>query len=526
METEFFVPSKVRHGYGGIHRVRRTWYGRRKGMTTKYKWKTRPYRHQVAAVKKLLSTGFGGALLMAPRTGKTKTFIDYASCLHLAGKADRILIFCPLSVIGVWEREIANHCPFPSRVVVWDKAARKKGVTLPKVGSNVLDWVIINYDALSTPGAIVRQDDYGNKIRSRRRGGRYDILKAFQRWQPHVIALDESHRIKSPTAVKARMLHKLGPTADYRVLMTGTVVTKKKRIFDIWSQWRFLWPNRFPMTFSDFKSTYGIWRDMGGWSKWIRNQNEGDLHALIHNDAFAIQREDCFDLPPRRNQIIPVELDESADAYDQMAKEMVAKIRTGEVTVASISLVQTLRLRQITSGLAKTEPTPDHPEGRLARVGREKYNVMTDLLSDLFEADEKVVVGALFIGDILAVQEICRSLKVDCFVVRGGVKRRDRDAAIEAFRKHEGPAVFVAQPAAAAEGIDLSTASICIWYSLTPSYVQYTQFEDRIALSKVGTTYMYLIAKDTVDELLYETLQEDGDVARAIMRAPERLLRE
>jgi SNF2 family DNA or RNA helicase len=495
-------------------------------MGLKYKWKTRPYHHQVAAVKKLLSTGFGGALLMAPRTGKTKTFIDYASCLHLAGKADRVLIFCPLSVIGVWEREIAAHCPFPSRVTVWDKTARKKGVTLPKVGTGKFDWVIINYDALSTPGAVIREDDYGNKIRSRRRGGKWDILKAFERWQPHIIALDESHRIKSPTAVKSRMIHRLGPIADYRVIMTGTVVTKKKRIFDIWSQWRFLYPLRFKMTFSDFKSTYGIWRDMGGWSKWIRNQNEGDLHAIIHQDAFAIQREDCFDLPERTNQVIPIELDESASSYDQMAKEMVAKIQTGEITIASISLVQTLRLRQITSGLAKTEPTPDYPEGRLARVGREKYDVMTDLLSDLFEADEKVVVGALFIGDILAVQEICKKLKVDCFVVRGGVKRRDRDAAIENFRKHQGPACFVAQPAAASEGIDLSTASICIWYSLTPSYVQYQQFEDRIALSKVGTTYMYLLAKDTVDELLYETLQEDGDVAKAIMTAPERLLRE
>lgn len=494
---------------------------------TKYRWKTRPYHHQVAAVKKLLSTGFGGALLMAPRTGKTKTLIDYASCLYAAGKAQRILIFCPLSVIGVWEDEIEAHCPFPHRVTVWDKAARKKGVTLPKVGSKNFDWVIINYDALSTPGAVVRADEAGNKIRSRKRGGRYDILKAFTRWQPHLIALDESHRIKSPTAVKSRMLHKLGQVADYRVLMTGTVVTKKKRIFDIWSQWRFLYPNRFPMTFGEFKSTYGIWRSMeGGWKKWIRNINEDDLHATIHQDAFAISREECYDLPPRRVQIVPVELDESIPYYDQMAKEMVARIHTGEITQASIALVQSLRLRQITSGIAKTEPTPEYPEGRLVRVGQEKLNVMRDLLSDLFEADEKVVVGAQFKGDLVAIENMCRELKVDCYVIKGGIKRQDRDKNIRAFRAHSGPACFLAQPQAAAEGIDLSTASICIWFSLTPSYVNFTQFEDRIALSQRSTIFMYLLARDTVDELMYETLQEDGDVAKAIMASPERLLRE
>lgn len=496
-------------------------------MSQKYRWKTRPYRHQVAAVKKLLQNGFGGALLMAPRTGKTKVMIDYVSIQYLKGRANRVIIFSPLSVIGVWEDQIKEHCPYPSRIIVWDKDARKKGVTLPGYGKDVIDWVLINYDALSTPGAVVKTDEYGNKIRSRRRGGRYDIIKAIQKWQPHIIGLDESHRIKSPSAVKSRALHRLGKIAEYRVIMTGTVVTKKKRIFDIYSQWKFLYPERFGhMTFSEFKAEYGVWRDMGGWSKWIRNQHEDDLHSQIHQDAFAISREECFDLPPRRHQIIPVELEDSAPYYDQMAKDMVARIHTGEISTASIALVQSLRLRQITSGLAKTDPTPEYPEGRLLRVGQEKLNAMREILSDLFEADEKVVVGALFKGDLIAIERLCEELKVPSFIIKGGVKRRDRDRAIQTFRKHEGPACFIAQPQAAAEGIDLSTASICIWFSLTPSYVSFTQFEDRIALSQRSTMFMYLIAKDTVDELLYETLLEDGDVAKAIMASPDRLLRE
>lgn len=494
---------------------------------TKYRFKTRPFRHQVAAMKTLMATGFGGALLMAPRTGKTKTLIDYASAMHAAGKIDRVLVFCPLGVIGVWEDQIKEHCPHERiRVIAWDKDSRKRGVELPRVGRGTLDWVIINYDALSTPGRIIREDDYGNKVRSKRRGGKYDIYKSLERWQPHLIALDESHRIKSSTAVKARMLHKLGKVALYRVIMTGTVVTKKKRIFDIYSQWKFLNPSRFPVSFGTFKSTYGRWTNRNGFPQWLGNINEEDLHAQIHQDAYAISREECFDLPARREQIIRVPLVESAPYYDQMAKEMVAKIHTGEITVASISLVKTLRLRQITSGIAKTEPTPEYPEGRLVRVGHEKLNYMRDILSDLFEADEKVVVGAQFVGDIAALEKMCRELKVPVYVVRGGVKRSDRDRHIRDFRNKPGPSCFIAQPQAAAEGIDLSTASICIWFSMTPSYVNFTQFEDRIALAAVGTTYMYLMAENTVDELLYETLLGDGDVAKAIMASPERILRE
>lgn len=497
-------------------------------MGTKYRFKTRPFRHQVLAMKKLLASDFGGALLMAPRTGKTKTLIDYASAMHAKGLVNRVLVFCPLGVIGVWEAQIEEHCPFKHRVIPWDKDARKKGIELPRYGKDTLDFVIINYDALSTPGAVIEEDEYGNKRRSKKRGGRFEIYKALERWQPDLIALDESHRIKSASAVKARMLHKLGKVAKYRVIMTGTVVTKKKRVFDIYSQWKFLNPSRFGhMSFTVFKSTYGVWRvQQGGWSKWIRNQNEEDLHAQIHEDSYAISREECYDLPERRTQIIPIELEASAPYYDQMAQEMVARIHTGEITVASIALVQSLRLRQITSGIAKTEPTPEYPEGRLARVGHEKLEVMRDLLSDLFEADEKVVVGAQFVGDIAAIAKMVTDMKVPAYVVRGGVKRRDRDEAIRDFRNKPGPSCFIAQPQAAAEGIDLSTASICIWFSLTPSYVSFTQFEDRIALSKRSTIYMYLIATGTVDELLYETLLEDGDVAKAIMAAPERLLRE
>lgn len=522
---QILVPQ-VKIGYAGIARTKRDIFGRKKGIRVGYRWKTRPYHHQVAAVKKLLSTGWGGALLMAPRTGKTKTLVDYASILHQAGKVNRVLIFCPVSVIGVWEAEIKAHSPMKYRITIWDKQGRKKQ-DLPRLGDDVLDFVILNYDALSTPGAVIREDEYGAKIRSRRRGGRYTIAKALERWQPQLITLDESHRIKSPRAKKSSMLHKLGKVADYRVIMTGTVVTKKKRIFDVYSQWLFLNPSRFAdMTFGEFKSYYGRWVQLDGYQKWLGNRHEEDLHALMHQDAFAISREECFDLPKRTDQIIPITLQESGGPYDQMAEEMVARIHSGEITQASIKLVQSLRLRQITSGIAKTEPTEEYPQGRLVRVGHEKLEAMKEILADLFEAEEKVVVGAHFVGDIMAIHKMCEELKVKSFVLRGGVPRRQRDQDIESFRKMDGPACFIAQPQAASLGIDLRTASILIWFSLTPSYVDYTQFEDRIALSDKPTTFMYLIAQGTVDELLYRTLQEDGDIAKAIMKSPEAILRE
>ena len=106
------------------------------------------------------------------------------------------------------------------------------------------------------------------------------------------------------------------------------------------------------------------------------------------------------------------------------------------------------------------------------------------------------------------------------------MKREDRDKARREFQAYQGPAAFVMQPQAGSLGIDLSTAGTFIWYSLISSYVDFTQAEDRIALNPRGTRFIYLLGADTYDEMLYQTLQEDGEVAKAIMKSPELLLRE
>lgn len=497
----------------------------------KYTWKTKPYEHQVHAVKKLLWNQFGGALLMEPRTGKTKTFIDYISIQYQLGRLERVLVFCPVSVMGVWKDEFEAHCPFDYSMIVWDSATRKAFPKLPRRNDGKLQIVVTNYDALSTPGSVIKRQrgDQVVRTRSKSSGGRFDVYKALEDWAPHAIGLDESHRIKSPTAKKSKMIHQLGRVADYRVIMTGTVVTKKKRVFDVWSQWQFLNPDRFDMTFREFKAHFGRWVNLQGYQKWLGNQNTQQLHKLIHRDAFAISRAECFDLPVRLPpEIIRVTLSDSGKAYDDMATEMVHQIETGEITEASLPIVQLVRLRQITSGVARTNPTEEHPEGRLYRVGTEKLEILRDLLEDMIEADEKVVIAAQFVSDINAIESLCEQLGVRCYPLYGKVNRIQRDINIKAFRAHtEGCAVFVMQPSAGSLGIDLSTAGTFVWFSLTLSYVDYTQAEDRIALNKDarGTRFIYLLAEGTVDEIIYSTLQQDGNVAKAIMASPESLLR-
>lgn len=496
----------------------------------KYRFKTTPYRHQIAALKKLLELEFGGALLMEPRTGKTKVAIDFASIRHQQGRVSRVLVVCPMAIVDVWIDEIALHCPFPYTITIWDKKGRKRN-DLPKFGRRTLDFVIINYDAFSTPGRATGRRSDGSMVRSKKRGGRYDIMAAFRAWQPQLIILDESHRIKSPSARKATALVRLGPVADYRIICTGTAVTKAKRTYDLYMQWKFLNPES-PLvkghTSASFKGMYGRWLRLRGenFDRFQGLRNPKRLHRLVHEESFAVTRDECFDLPAvYPDQIIHVPLEESAQIYDDMAEDMVAKIREGEYTEASIRLVQNLRFAQITSGIAKTEPSIDYPDGRLVRVGNEKLRVLQDLLSDWFEQEEKIVVCARFRADIQGIAKLCTRLKVAPHLLYGGQSRQERTRQISGFRLKQGPGVFVMNPQAGSMGIDLRTASTMVWYSLTQSYVDYTQARDRNALSGKANRYVFLLAEGTYDEIQYDALQVDGDVVKMIHASPERLLR-
>jgi hypothetical protein len=60
-----------------------------------------------------------------------------------------------------------------------------------------------------------------------------------------------------------------------------------------------------------------------------------------------------------------------------MAAQMIALLEDGDEASASIRLVQTLRLSQITSGFVTTD------EGEIKRVGFEKHDALHEIMEDL-----------------------------------------------------------------------------------------------------------------------------------------------
>lgn len=501
----------------------------------KYKFRTRPYRHQVRGMKKAIRQfreGRGVAFLMEPRTGKTKTTIDTISALHHMNGLRKVVIVAPNRVLGTWVTEFGTHCPLTHHITVWDGKTRRNGgvyTPIPTVTMADLQIVLVNYEAFGTPG---KKTASGRRSRA---SGRFKHRQLLQRWVGHddaACVLDEGHKIKSPSGKASNMIVSMRPMFRYRFLLTGTPVTKAKRAHDIYMQWQWVNPVRFAdwgSTVEQFKNHTGRWITSNGYPQWVGQRPRGmeDLREGIHADGIVVRREDCFDLPPRQPRIVPIQLSATtAHHYDEMAAEMVTRLQTGDIAEASIPLVVTLRLLQLTSGFVGVDKFRN---GRrlVRRVGHEKLSALKELLvEETVEREEKVVIAARFKPDLTAIAKLCRHLDMPVWEIRGGIHRRDSDAAIHDFRAHtDGPAAMVIQPQAAGLGIDLSTSHHMVWYSLTPSWVDFTQTCDRIALSQRSTMFTYLLASGTVDDLLYQTLLADGDVARTIMTRPQSILR-
>lgn len=490
-----------------------------------YKFKTRPYRHQVRALKKLLRNGDGGELFMEPRTGKSKTAVDYSGVLSLKGEIDKVVIVCPARVMDTWVEQFHLHCPLIFNITVWDAKARRQGAPPSVRASYDLNVVIVNYDAFGTPGKRLKSG------RRSKASGRFKVRQLLRKWmhstdKKTLMVLDESHRIASPSGSAANMIVSMQQDAHYRVLATGTPVTKARKAHDLYMQYKFRAPERFGdlTTADEFKNAFGRWIHDNGYPQWVGPKNQRILQQRIHETGIVVRREDCFDLPPRETVIKTIPLKASASAYDQMAAEMVAKIikaREEHTVEASIKLVQGLRLRQITGGVATTD------EGRLIRIGREKLDALREIIEATAEHEEKLVIAAQFRADLAGCERLARrDFGLPTFVLKGGVSRDQATRDIRDFQRQDGPAVYVVQPQSGAEGIDLSSAAHMCWYSLTPSWVKYTQMCDRIALSRKSTTFYYLLGEKTIDEVLYDTLQTDGQVAKAILDKPQMLLRD
>lgn len=455
-------------------------------MSLIYPFKTKPWPHQkeglIRAIKQRAI-----AFLWEPGTGKTKVVVDWAAAENLMGHVDRVLIVCPLSVIGVWEDELQVHCPVPYHFFPFTKDTKK----VPR--SKRLIVMVANYDVVWR---------------------REKLIKAFD---PQMVIADESHRIKKPSARRSMFFRKWRK-APYRAILTGTPTPKG--YIDIYSQWVFLNDKRFGTNIQDFKDKYVRYGGYKGYA--IRGyRNVDELTAKIDLDAMVV-REDVLKLPPAVFQRVPVQLEPAArKAYDKMAYELFLELKDGDVSDAANVAVKILRLQQITGGWIKSD------EGNIHQISEAKMFSTRERLEDLWNSDERVVVFGRFKPEVQSLYDYGLRSGVDTYVVRGGQRREERDEFRRNFQARPGPSIFVAQIQSGGLGITLHSARQGIYYSVTHALDDYEQSYRRIRRGGQvkRQRFQHVVAVDTIDLDIYANLRAKKSLMDVIMKNPKALAR-
>ena len=467
-----------------------------------YKFKTKPYKHQLTALKKSCDEKEYG-YFMEMGTGKSKVLVDNMAILYDKGKINGALIIAPKGVYRNWlEQEIPIHLAshIKPKMVLWtaltSKTKEKEYQTLFETGFD-LHVLIMNVEAFST-----------------KKGS--EFAYKFLRSHKTLMAVDESTTIKNPSAKRTKTLITLGRHATYRRILTGSPVTKSP--LDLYSQCAFLDEELLGhASYYSFRNRYAhmIDRNFGGRRVQIVGSYKrlDELEEILKEFSYRVQKKDCLDLPKKIFINRTVELTAEQDkAYQTMKSAALASLE-GKLATAPHTLTQLMRLHQITCGHLKSD------DGEITNF---KHNRIEELMDVMDEMEGKVIIWANYIHDIEEIVKTVKKKYGDDSIVQyyGAISSDDRQKAIKLFQDPKSPVkYFVGNTQTGGYGITLTAASNVVYYSNSYDLEKRLQSEDRA--HRIGqhkpVTYVDLIAPKTVDEKIIKALRGKINIASQIM---------
>lgn len=426
-------------------------------------------------------------------TGKTRVAIDVA-----IERKDvcRILVVCPKAVIPVWRENLDKFAT--GKWNCWD---RQKGSVQSKYEDlkawldkkpkvvGIKTFVVMNYD-------IVWRAPMGDYIY---RSGSFDM-----------VILDESHRAKAAGSKVSKYLALLGKHTRYKLCLSGTPMANSP--LDVYGQYRFLDPTIFGTNHYNFLQAYAI---MGGPERRfiVGLKNQKELERRFRSIAYSCKMADVANrlkLPEvipsiRRDVYLPPK---DMKVMKELSREFIAEAGSGVIVVSNV-LAKMLRLQQIAAGFCAVLDGISG-SGGVEELNSAKYDAFIDLMEDISMQD-RVVVFCVFKHDLDTIKHAASKLGRPYMELSGS------ENSLNEWKKTEG-AILATQIQAGAEGIDLTLSNFAVYFTLPHSLALYNQSKARLYRpgQKRPVTFIHLIAKGTIDESMYKSLERKEDIIEAV----------
>lgn len=422
-------------------------------------------------------------------TGKTRVAINLTQNWCSKGNAT-VLVVAPSNVVPIWAEQIARHGVSEPE---WDVCLLRSGVSTAKRAGlakehmeqkapNKITAFVCNYEG-------VWQGALGEWV-------------AKQNWD--VVIADEIHHIKSPGSKVSKFMSKLTKKSARRIGLSGTPLHDGP--LDIYGQARFLVPEVFGTSFSNFRARYATMGGYGGYQV-TGYRNTEEYKDNYNSFTFTVGPEEALKhLPPIQYDRRVCELSkEERKAYLELEHQFATEVEGGLVT-ASNALAKLLRLQQVTSGYATDI------NGRDVKLGTSKAKLLEEVMDEIHK-DEPIVVFCRFKHDLAVVQEVSKKLGRKCYELSGTKKELDD------WRFDTGGEVLAVQLRAGGEGVPMYRAHYMIDYSLSFSLGEYQQSRARLQRPEQTSQVIAiaLCAEHTVDEKIFKALDKKENIIKVIL---------
>lgn len=440
--------------------------------------KTKLLKHQAEGVELIKAKSYF-ALLYECGVGKTLTTLAIIDERMKRFPAYKTLYVCPNTLIDNVIEEITKHTDLTC------VALRGSAVRRITMLSTLVDIYLINYE-----GARIITDS---------------LIKC----KFDLVVFDESQNLKGHNTLQSKACFNIAMSCKHRLILTGTPVHNGP--LDCFGQFRCLSPDIFGTSFYRFRARYAM---MGGFldKQVLKYINMGEFKNKILACSSIQRKDEVLDLPPRTYETVRVELtDDQRRMYLQLRDAFITEINQSVIT-APVMLTRLIRFSQITAGFYKDI------EGK--ETSYEKNPKQEWLIEWLKDHGHKTVVFVRFIKELKDLEERCRTAGI-CFVsIHGDVC--DRIERVKEFNTNANIQTFIGQIDTAGAGINLHSASYCVFLSNSYSYGDREQAESRIhrqgQLAK-NCTYIDIICRDTIDDRVLKVLKKKESLSANLMKS-------
>lgn len=403
------------------------------------------------------------------------------------------LVICPSSLKINWQREFEKFSD--KKALVLDNATRTSWPYL--LGMGMFHVAIVNYESLKKFFVWDIKGGSSSKGRSAKAENTFTLKDVVFNRDINIfksVIMDESHRLKDPTAQQTMFTRGIVEGKEWRILLSGTPVVNHAQ--DLVAQLAIM-----GRLLSDFGGRGKFLADYG------ENENLSELSDKLY-DTCMIRREKAkvlTQLPDKTRTDLYVEIS-NRDEYDLAAADLAAYLREyTECTDREIrrkmrmeALVKFITLRSLAS--------------------KGKVKQATDFIRNFLANGKPLVV-------FCSLKEIVKALQKqfpDAVRVTGDDSLAEKQAAVDAFQSGEAQ-LIICSIKAAGVGLTLTASSNVAFVEFPWTYADCCQCEDRAHRigQKNNVTCYYLIGRSTIDPVLYNIIHKKRSIANQIMAADD-----